>query len=1249
MILAFLLLVCSLAAADRPAHADALDDVVAAESLLANNGMSAAIARFDEVLDRDGLDAGLRGRALRGKLLGQIARNDIDALGTAVDAVVADPGYGGNHLLLITLSGLLSVEGAPDGWPEQMARLEAVAADHPALAANAAFLTAMTRDLAGEWDRMPECLDRAGILDDLMAAGPFDNAGSSGIRRRFPPEDPIDVEDEYAGRLGKPVRWARAHSDPYGLFNPDYFLDDEPNAVLYLLTHVRSQSAGPALLHLSGNGSFRAWVNGELVIDEPRYRTGTYALYAPAVQLDEGWNQILVKVGAELEPLFARLRLTDPEGRPLGLESSAAPPPGFGGFAVEAAAEPAPPRFGPDDWHLRTTEWPLGDGFVDRVIVLRDLLSRQFLDESKPLLDELLEEYPTSCLVAELESGWNDRMGIPADVARAEVIVDAAPECFAARLGRVNRLQEEGLDDEATAALEQFREDFPDDPAAQALSGYVRMLRGEPASGMAAIEAAFRDHPSNLQVQQLYLSALRNRNREQEVRAVLEECHAARPDLPDVSRQLAAVAWRAQDVDAALEWLDRALDANAPPVQTLSERATVLESVGRTGEALASLQEGLTWSPLNVGLRQQIANLELELDRTDEAIDQLEYALALDPTNGNVRELLRQLRGQPPLRDLLEPIALDDLRDADLSWADPSASAVYLLDDVMLTIFASGAHEYRRHYAIAIRDQGGIGTYRNFDEVTGRDFGGELEIARILKPDGREIQAEVGRGELSFPDLQIGDVIEIRTVSTGGPVPGLPGEFWGDNAFQYESPCLVSRYALLAPPAMEFDWRMHSGEAEHRSRDLGEWKLHEWVVEKIPSVFVETSTPSALDFTTWVDVTSVRDWSVIVDWYLSESEGRLDPTAGIERFAADVAAQADSDSARIHLVTDWVQDNIEYEGGQFVDSPTVPRAPDDVLVSRYGDCKDQSGLIIATLRALGIESHYALVNSREVGATDYLPSTRFSHAIVHARTASGREYWIDPTNDQLGFPNVPRILEGMTALLIDEGRDSPFVTIPLDPPDLDGTESRVRVRLVDGDTFALTGTCSYLGEDAADFRSVARLVPEYLESGMEQVLGESFPGAVVDSVNFDPGRGRQDPFVCSYGAEAPVAAAEAGDLRIVPVPWLMWEMPRDLVGTRSRIAPIELGSWRGQNSEEVILELPEGTSVMSLGDPVVLETDFGRFEASRTLDPEGRLHCRKALRIDVFRIEPERYDEFREFVLAAVKAEDEQLVLKGLD
>lgn len=126
-----------------------------------------------------------------------------------------------------------------------------------------------------------------------------------------------------------------------------------------------------------------------------------------------------------------------------------------------------------------------------------------------------------------------------------------------------------------------------------------------------------------------------------------------------------------------------------------------------------------------------------------------------------------------PKWDAIEPA---DLAATDSSWS-PGADAEILIDRQVVIDEADGA-EFRRYQRIKVYTQKGV-------EDSGKfafEYPGEARIsaleARVVKPDGREVELtktdffvsdvvrrfgrKLKKTSMVFPDLQPGDIVEFR-------------------------------------------------------------------------------------------------------------------------------------------------------------------------------------------------------------------------------------------------------------------------------------------------------------------------------------------------------------------------------------------------------------------------------------------------------------------------------------------------------
>jgi len=97
-----------------------------------------------------------------------------------------------------------------------------------------------------------------------------------------------------------------------------------------------------------------------------------------------------------------------------------------------------------------------------------------------------------------------------------------------------------------------------------------------------------------------------------------------------------------------------------------------------------------------------------------------------------------------------------------------------------------------------------------------------------------------------------------------------------------------------------------------------------------------------------------------------------------------------------------------------------PRQFDDIIDTKYGDCKDLSMLLVSELRAENIEIYPALILTRSSGIIDTsFPSFKFNHQISVAVT-SDDTLWIDPTCQTCPLGVIPWSDQNNYALIITD-------------------------------------------------------------------------------------------------------------------------------------------------------------------------------------------------------------------------------------
>jgi putative membrane-bound dehydrogenase-like protein len=140
-------------------------------------------------------------------------------------------------------------------------------------------------------------LKTASLTPDLWhIAGPFDNAGGTGLDIVQPPEKKLDLKDRYRGKLGE-VRWRTVRPDVKGYVDlAAFFAGHAEEIVSYLYQEIESPQDQQATLQLGTDDGCKLWVNGKLVHANPITRAAAPAQDIVQLTLRKGVNTFLLKI-----------------------------------------------------------------------------------------------------------------------------------------------------------------------------------------------------------------------------------------------------------------------------------------------------------------------------------------------------------------------------------------------------------------------------------------------------------------------------------------------------------------------------------------------------------------------------------------------------------------------------------------------------------------------------------------------------------------------------------------------------------------------------------------------------------------------------------------------------------------------------------------------------------------------------------------------------------------------------------------
>jgi hypothetical protein len=538
---------------------------------------------------------------------------------------------------------------------------------------------------------------------------------------------------------------------------------------------------------------------------------------------------------------------------------------------------------------------------------------------------------------------------------------------------------------------------------------------------------------------------------------------------------------------------------------------------------------------------------------------------------------------------------------------DPRAAGqpfVYLLDDGVVRFEADGRGRRTYRQIVQILRPEGVENWA--EQSFSYDPDHErltVNWLRVVKPDGTVVSnAPTLAQDADVPAAVNAPVYthrKVRRFSLSGVAPGTLVDF--SYTTEELKPWLKGDFHL--------SWRVTTGNFTRRSRYLvdlpagftpnlvetnshrlrseqtgGGRRVYSWTAQDVPRVEIPLFAADSNDQYVGIEIGGAISWADLGRWYAGLARGRYAATPAVDARLKQLVAGARTLDDSLHALHRFVAQDVRYVSIALGLGGYQPRAPDDVLSTGYGDCKDKATLFIAFARRIGIQAYPVLLNAggdvdRRVPAIE-----QFDHAIAVIERPSGRVY-VDLTSELTPLGELPPPDQGQFALVVrDDGRIEE-VTLPLSPPSdnlmaiaLDGTlnpdgtvDGSYREKYSGTEQYGVRETFS-TPLDAAGRERVATAIATKL-----------YTAASGDSLQVTDGRDLRVPPSLSLRIRGGRAAkSTGGGLMVLELPITslasLADVAKRLEDEGEREYPIDASKVLGPivRSAEIRLTLPEG-------------------------------------------------------------------------
>ncbi len=614
-----------------------------------------------------------------------------------------------------------------------------------------------------------------------------------------------------------------------------------------------------------------------------------------------------------------------------------------------------------------------------------------------------------------------------------------------------------------------------------------------------------------------------------------------------------------------------------------------------------------------------------------------------------------------------------DAASAAVPKYEAKVPAVILLDEQRVTVDDSGQRTITSRRAIKVlsnegRDEAyGVEHYRTgSSKVTDlhawlispaaqvKQFGKDriVDVAAV----NNDIYSDVRARVVSASEATSGSVFAYEAVSED---KSIVTQF--EWEFQDRLPVLASRFALTVPAG----WRVDSvtfNSAKLEPAIAG--TTYTWELKDLPFIDPEPSGPAASGLAPRIGVTffppsavknagsAFASWKDVSVFQFGLAEGQQASSNEMIAKTRELTGGAKAEFDKIAPVGRFVQainyiavaTNVGRGGGY------RPHTATDVFAKSYGDCKDKANLMGAMLKIAGIESYLTAIyaGDRTYVRPEWPSPHQFNHMILAVKVSEavtapavlvhpelGRLLFFDPTDDSIPPGYLPSHEQDSHALVIADAKGA-LVRMPVTPPEANRVERESEIALGPDGAARIRVTEHSFGETAASsgYRHARATADEY-KRVIERWVSQSGAGRKIERVEGAPAGANEFKLTVKYSAAGfgQTMQERLMMVKMLPAPFRAPSFPE----TRRKY-PVLLESEL--ESETVKMTVPEGFAVDELPDPVKLETPFGGYTATYSMDA-GAVMAKRALEVRAGTVTVERYGELRTFfsrVLGNVQA-----------
>ena len=352
---------------------------------------------------------------------------------------------------------------------------------------------------------------------------------------------------------------------------------------------------------------------------------------------------------------------------------------------------------------------------------------------------------------------------------------------------------------------------------------------------------------------------------------------------------------------------------------------------------------------------------------------------------------------------------------------------------VNVTINKDGSYEELEELTIHIKSQQAVESRSQADIAYSSDYQ-KVEIleAYTILPDGKKVKvadnairtveddlaggatmfSDLKHKIIIFPNVQVGARVYYK-VKTIEHTPLYPNHFYYAHHFSPMAQYDHVEFNFTYPKEMPM--RVKSRDVSGKRTETDNKVTYQYIFKQTDIKLSEPSQVATSDFAPGIYFSTFKDYIEYGQAYEVRAKDKMAVTPNVKKLAEQISKGISDRKAQARALYNWVSREIRYVAIYMGNGGVVPHAADDIIRNRYGDCKDKNTLLIALLKAKGIDASSAIINSGSAYAVPELPVfTPFNHVITYLPEW---DLYVDTTQELAPFGELGDHIVGKTTLL----------------------------------------------------------------------------------------------------------------------------------------------------------------------------------------------------------------------------------------